>query len=394
MNSFPNRKDLEKIVDRYLSGKANADEIAFIEEYYKFLGEKAEYLNAAEEIKDFEESNFKAIQAKIVSAKKPKITPLFKYISAAAVLAIVFGGFYYFQIHNSTTLPGLSQNQKKNLDILPGTNKAILTLADGSEVVLDENTSSDISDQDGIRISKEKNGQLVYTILNNKLLNADKIIAYNTISTPKGGQYQVILPDGTKVWLNAASSLKYPEVFSGKQRLVVLTGEAYFEVAKNKLMPFRVQSQNQNVEVLGTHFNINSYLDDNTVKTTLLEGSIKVSNLKYSKLLKPGEQAISGVGEQAFIKVATDVDTGDETAWKNGLFQFNDSELKVILNQLERWYDIKIDYAHVPDKRYNGMVPRKSRLSEVLRMLEKTGSIKFELKEGRRLSVLPQNKSN
>jgi len=390
MNSFQSRKDLEKIVDRYLSGKANADEITFIEEYYRFLGEKAEYLNAAEEIKDFEESNFKAIQAKIASAKKSKIILLFKYISAAAVLAVVFGGFYYFQVNKSTTLPGMSQTQKKNLDILPGTNKAILTLADGSKVVLDENTSSDISDQDGIKIYIEKNGQLVYTILNNKVLNADKIIAYNTISTPKGGQYQVILPDGTKVWLNAASSLKYPEAFSGKQRLVVLTGEAYFEVAKNKLMPFRVQSQNQNVEVLGTHFNINSYLDDNTVKTTLLEGSIKVSNSKYSKLLKPGEQSISGIGEQALIKIATDVDTGDETAWKNGLFQFNDSELKVILNQLERWYDIKIDYAHVPDKRYNGMVPRKSKLSEVLKMLEKTGNIKFELEEGRKLKVLSE----
>ena len=390
MNSFPNRKDLEKIVERYVSGTANADEIRFVEEYYDFLGQNNEFSNPAEEAKEFEEANFKAIQAKITAPKKLQIKPLFKYISIAAVLAIVFGSFYYFQIQNSTILTGVSQTKKKILDILPGKNKAILTLADGSEVVLDENTSSDISDQDGIRISKEKDGQLVYTILNNKLLNADKNIAYNTISTPKGGQYQVILPDGTKVWLNAASSLKYPEVFIGKQRSVVLTGEAYFEVAKNKSMPFRVQSQSQNVEVLGTHFNINSYLDDNTVKTTLLEGSVKVSNLKFSKILKPGEQAISGIGEQALIKIAADVDTDDETAWKNGLFQFNDSELKVILNQLERWYDVKIDYSDVPTKRYNGMVPRKSKLSEVLKMLEKTGNIKFELEEGRKLKVLSE----
>jgi len=390
MSSFPNRKDLEKIVERYLSGNANADEIRFVEEYYNFLGENNEDSNPAEEVKGFEEANFKAIQAKIASTKKSKIKPLFKYISAAAILAIVFGGFYYSKIQNFSTVVSVAQTQKKNLDILPGTNKAILTLADGSTVVLDENTSSDISDQDGIKISKEKDGQLVYTIVNNKLLNADKNIAYNTISTPKGGQYQVILPDGTKVWLNAASSLKYPEAFVGKQRLVVLTGEAYFEVAKNKSMPFRVQSQNQHVEVLGTHFNINSYLDDNTVKTTLLEGSVQVSNSKFSKILKPGEQAISGIGEQASIKIARDVDTDDETAWKNGLFQFNDSELKVILNQLERWYDIKIDYSDVPAKRYNGMVPRKSKLSEVLKMLEKTGNIKFELEEGRKLKVLSE----
>ncbi|KQR66910.1 FecR family protein [Pedobacter sp. Leaf176] len=390
MSSFQSRKDLEKIVERYLSGKANADEITFIEEYYKFLGEKAGDSNPAKEIKAFEESNFKAIQAKIESAGKSRIAPLFKYISAAAVLAIVFGVFY-FQVHNSNRFPGLSQIEKKNLDILPGTNKAILTLADGSKVVLDDNTSSDISDQDGIRISKEKNGQLVYTILNNKVLKENGNIAYNSISTPNGGQYQVVLPDRTKVWLNAASSLRYPEVFTGNQRLVELTGEAYFEVAKNKSMPFRVQSQNQTVEVLGTHFNINSYLDDSTIKTTLLEGSVLVSNAKFSKMLRPGEQAITGTGKHAAIKIATGVDTADETAWKNGLFQFNDSELKIILNQLERWYDIKIDYANVPDKRYNGMVPRKSRLSEVLKMLEKTGNIKFELKEGRRLTVLPQN---
>lgn len=390
MNSFFNRKDLEKIVERYLSGTANADEIRFVEEYYNFFGQNNEDSNPADEIKEFEESNFKAIQAKIASSKKSRIKPLFKYISAAAVIAIVFGGFYYFQVQNTSTIESVSLTKKKNLDILPGTNKATLTLADGSTVILDESTSPDISDQDGIKISKEKDGQLVYTIVNNKLLNADKNIAYNTISTPKGGQYQVILPDGTKVWLNAASSLKYPEAFVGKQRLVVLTGEAYFEVAKNKSMPFRVQSQNQNVEVLGTHFNINSYLDDNAVKTTLLEGSVQVSNSKFSKILKPGEQAISGIGEQASIKIARDVDTDDETAWKNGLFQFNDSELKVILNQLERWYDIKIDYSDVPAKRYNGMVPRKSKLSEVLKMLEKTGNIRFELEEGRKLKVLSE----
>ncbi|MDN3586721.1 FecR family protein [Pedobacter aquatilis] len=392
MNSFPNRKDLEKIVERYLSGKANADEIQFIEEYYNFLGKTDESsdINPAEDIKNLEQLNFEAIKEKIAHNKKTRISPLYKYISAAAALVLIFTGIYYFQINKTSKLLATTQAQRKHLDILPGKNKAILTLADGSKVVLDENTSSDISDQDGIRISKEKDGQLVYTIVNNSLLNQHKNIAYNTISTPRGGQYQVILPDGSRVWLNAASSLKYPEAFTGKQRLVVLTGEAYFEVAKNKSMPFHVVSQNQNVEVLGTHFNINSYLDDNTVKTTLLEGSVKVSNLKFSKTLKPGEQAISGIGGEASIKIAADVDTDDETAWKNGLFQFNDSQLKVILSQLERWYDIKIDYSDVPAKRFNGMVPRKSKLSEVLKMLEKTGNIKFQLEEGRKLKVLTE----
>ncbi|WP_231463941.1 FecR family protein [Pedobacter sp. Leaf132] len=390
MNSFPSRKDLDKILKRYLSGEANAEEIKFVEEYYKFLGKSGGNLNPAKEIEDFEDSNYQAIQNKIASTQQSKIKPLYKYISVAAVMALAFGGFYYAQNDKSSNTKDLTQHQSKTFDILPGENKATLTLADGSKIILDENTATNISDRDGIKISREQDGQLVYTIVNKAVINAGKNIAYNTIETPKGGQYQVILPDGSKVWLNAASSLKYPEAFVGKQRLVELKGEAYFEVAKNKQMPFRVQSQNQNVEVLGTHFNINSYLDDNTVKTTLLEGSIKVSNLKSSKILKPGEQSVNGLAQNALIKVVNDVDTDDEIAWKNGLFQFNDSELKTILNQLERWYDIKIDYDNVPAKRFNGMVPRKSKLSEVLKMLEKTGNIKFELLEGRKLKVLSE----
>ena len=145
MNSFPNRKDLEKIVERYLSGTANADEIKFVEEYYNFLGEKNEDSNPAEDVKVFEEANFKAIQEKIASTKKSKIKPLFKYISAAAILAVVFGGLYYSQIQNSSSILSVAQTKKNSLDILPSTNKATLTLADGSTVILDENTSSDIS---------------------------------------------------------------------------------------------------------------------------------------------------------------------------------------------------------------------------------------------------------
>ena len=253
---------------------------------------------------------------------------------------------------------------------------------------MDENTAANISSNNHIKIAKTGAGQIVYTILNNDDVKSNKV-AFNTIQTPRGGQYQVVLPDGTKVWLNAASSLKYPEVFMGNTRTVELSGEAYFEVSKNKAMPFHVKSKFQDVEVLGTHFNINSYMDEQTIKTTLLEGSVKVSNLKSLKILKPGQQSIAGISENSLIKLASEVDTDDETAWKNGLFQFNNSDLKIILNQLERWYDIKIDYASIPAKRYNGMISRKVKLSEVLKMLEKTGNIKFEVTSVRKLKVLP-----
>lgn len=389
MNSFDNKKELQKIIQRYVSGNATAEEILFVEEYYEYLDKNQNELSSAE-IVSLEDKNFRAIRAKINSSRKNKIIP-YKYAAAAAVLLLIASSSYLLLgTSNSSTSSKLANVQ--NLDVLPGTNKATLTLADGSTVILDETTAANISDKDGLKISKTNDGQLIYTILNQENLGKNKIVAYNTIHTPKGGQYQVILPDGTRVWLNAESSLKYPEVFVGQVRNVELTGEAYFEVAKNKAMPFHVKSQSQDVEVLGTHFNVNSYMDDKTIKTTLLEGSVKVSNQASIRILKPGEQSIAAADGFSAIQLAKDVDTDDETAWKNGLFQFNNAGLKTILNQLERWYDIKIDYNSVPNKRYNGMVPRKAKLSEVLKMLEKTGNIKFEIAEDRQLKVLQEGK--
>lgn len=391
MNAFNNEKELQKIIERYVSGKATAEEIIFVEEYYSYLSKNENILDSTGsiELSALEESNFKAIQSKISKSKKLKIVPFFRY-AAAAVLLILISGSLYFGLNRNNILTRSNLSKAKVLDILPGTDKAILTLSDGSKVVLDNETASNISNHDGLKISKTKDGQLIYTVFNQDDLLHKRAIAYNTIQTPKGGQYQIILPDGTKVWLNAASSLKYPEVFTGNERRVELTGEAYFEVAKNKAMPFHVKNESQDVEVLGTHFNINGYMDDKIIKTTLLEGSVKVSNNKSFKILKPGEQSVAGVSENSTIQLVRNVDTDDETAWKNGLFQFSNEGLKTILNQLERWYDIKIDYSSVPDKRYNGMVPRKAKLSEVLKMLELTGNIKFEIVEGRQLKVLQE----
>ncbi|PWS30589.1 FecR family protein [Pedobacter paludis] len=391
MNAFNNKKELQKIIERYVSGEATAEEILFVEEYYNYLTKNENVLDSVSqaELTALEESNFKAIQSKISGSKRHKIIPFLRYVAAAVILLLVSSTLYFALNRNRlSTANNLTKN--KVLDVLPGTDKAILTLSDGSKVVLDNQTASNISDRDGLKISKTKDGQLIYTILNQENLSNKKAIAYNTIQTPKGGQYQIILPDGTKVWLNAASTLKYPEVFVGNERRVELTGEAYFEVAKNKAMPFHVKNESQDVEVLGTHFNINGYMDEKTIKTTLLEGSVKVSNGKSSKILKPGDQSIAGISENSSIQLVHNIDTDDETAWKNGLFQFSNEGLKTILNQLERWYDIKIDYSSVPDKRYNGMVPRKAKLSEVLKMLELTGNIKFEIVEGRQLKVLQE----
>lgn len=387
MAPFKNKKDLDRIIRNYVSGKATAEEIKFIEAYYQYLDKGEEVLNKAsdDELLAFENQNYHAIKAKIANGKtKRKLTQFYIYAGAAVILiSLSISVFYMLNTRKTVATP---QILSKIIDVLPGGDKAILTLADGSKIVLDNQAKGTISENTGVTISKTADGQLIYKA--NAKTNGTTEIAYNTIETPKGGQYQVVLPDGTKVWLNAASSLKYPEIFAGAERKVELTGEAYFEVTKNKSLPFKVMSKNQEIEVLGTHFNVNTYMDDQSIKTTLLEGSVKVSNSKSVKILKPGEQAIAKDYGMAAINVIHNVDAEDEIAWKNGQFIFNNAGLKTILSQLERWYDIKIDYRTVPEKRYNGMVPRKAKLSEVLNMLELTGNISFEILEGKQLKVI------
>lgn len=391
MTPFNNKKELNRIIENYISGKATPQEIDFIEAYYQHLDQGENVLKPDEdELMTMANENFKAIKHQIARTdRSSKKINSFYYYLAAAIILITFGVGLFYSTKDAKEIFA-PQNLAKKIDVLPGTDKAILTLADGSKIVLDQKVSGDITKHAGVTITKTVDGQLIYKV---DPASKTSSVSFNTIQTPKGGQYQVILPDGTKVWLNAASSLKYPEVFVGMERKVELTGEAYFEVAKNKNLPFKVMSKNQNIEVLGTHFNVNTYMDDKAIKTTLIEGSIKISNSKSNKTLKAGEQAVIKDYGLAAITILNDVDTEDETAWKNGQFRFNNAGLKSILNQLERWYDIKIDYTTIPDKRYNGMVPRKAKLSEVLNMLELTGNISFEIKEGRQLRVYTKNKN-
>jgi hypothetical protein len=383
-----NQKYLNRMIKRYVDGTANAEEILFIEAYYKHLDKEPNILDQlkAQELETLGEIGFQRVLANINQpTKNRKSIPFYKYIAAAVVFIAFISGFLYFSKDNVIEPNKLIVKGNK-IDVLPGVDKAILILSDGSKIVLDDAKNENIVEKAGLVISKTTDGQLLYKV--SSTLPKSATIAYNTISTSKGNQYQILLPDGTKVWLNAASSLKYPEVFTGNERKVILSGEAYFEVAKNKDMPFIVHTRNQDVQVLGTHFNINSYSDEQSIKTTLLEGAIKVTNANFSKILKPGEQSLvenNGLGN---INVIKNIDVDSEIAWKKGLFSFNNVALKTILIQLERWYDIKIDYQSIPDKRYNGMVPRKSNLSEVLHMLELTGNISFKIEEGRRLKVI------
>ncbi len=306
----------------------------------------------------------------------------------AATIAIIFsvGLFAWFQyntvhLRNENRLVQVKEFEKN--DILPGTNKAILTFDDGSKVILDTSKNGNLAKQGATNILKPEKGQLVYQ--SNKVTSNRPM--YNTVTTPNGGQYQIVLSDGTKVWMNAASSLRFPMVFVGKERKVEMTGEVYFEVAKNAKMPFKVITNGQEVEVLGTHFNVMAYQNEKAIKTTLLEGSVKVTKDNHSAVLQPGQQSKVGFTNGIF-RTLNDVSLDEELAWKNGNFQFNNTSLETIMRQLERWYDVEVQYiGKVPDEHFTGKLPRNTNLSNVLKILSMS-EIQFKI-EGKKIIITP-----
>jgi ferric-dicitrate binding protein FerR (iron transport regulator) len=313
--------------------------------------------------------------------------------AAAAILILLFAGSYFMFFSKSAkqeivkTTP--VKPELKN-DIAPGGNKALLTIADGSAIVLDSASNGTITQQGNIKVQKLDNGLLAYTINGKQIAENDQAF-YNTISTPRGGQYQVTLSDGTKVWLNAASSIRFPVVFTGAERKVEITGEAYFEVAKNKAMPFKVKAATSEIEVLGTHFNINAYDDEAVIKTTLLEGLVKVSvpgsgTNQSPRFLQPGQQ--SGINKEGNISVLNNADTEEAMAWMNGHFQFKSSDLKAILRQISRWYDVDVIYNGKVNLHFTGQLTRNDNVSKVFEKLVLTGEVHFKI-DGKKIIVTP-----
>jgi transmembrane sensor len=316
--------------------------------------------------------------------------------AAAAVVLVCLLGLYFLKFSSGSkekiNTHALAKIQLKT-DLPPAGNKAVLTLANGKKITLDDASNGKIANQHGVTITKTIQGQLTYTFSSKSQSadNSEQAPLYNTISTPRGGKYQIKLPDGSSVWLNAASSLKFPTQFSKAERVVELQGEAYFEIVKStinrKRQSFEVilknKSGDQRVEVLGTHFNINAYENELFIRTTLLEGKVQLFNqiTNSGTILLPGQQAISTTKS---IKIDRP-DVSEVLAWKNGNFIFNNLSLVEILRQIERWYDVDVDYNHVPNTKYNGFISRDVTLTQVLEMLELTGSLKFHL-EGSEMS--------
>lgn len=307
------------------------------------------------------------------------------YAAAAIIICMLSIGSYFLFNSVASASKQISKIEnpvQKKKDIPPGGNAAILTLADGSIVILDKAQNGTVSTQGNTKVMKLNNGMLSYNILNNKTSE----MLFNTISTPRGGLYLLILSDGSKVWLNAASSLKFPVNFIGKERKVELLGEAYFEVAKNATMPFKVKVDGMEVEVLGTHFNINSYDDESLVRTTLLEGSVKIKRNNITSLLRPGQEAqMDKIGK---IKIINDANTEEAVAWKDGNFQFDRDDIHAVMRQISRWYDVDIEYKGVIASHFGGTISRNVDLSQILNMLHLTGKVKFEVKD-KRIIVMP-----
>lgn len=372
------KKELDTLIANYLSAEATEQERQLLEHAYFSASAKMQL----EDIADTDTEHINAIGKKSwenlmtrITAKKASLWP--RIAVAASLLLIVSVGLYFYRYKTATD--NQTQIAYQN-DVAPGKVGATLTLASGKKIRLTDAANGEIAKEAGISVTKTADGQLIYKI-KETTGSSDKI---NTLSTAQGETYILILPDKSKVWLNAASSLTYSAnlIQNGKRR-VKLTGEAYFEVAKDKKHPFIVKSRNQSVEVLGTHFNINAYDDETIIKSTLLEGSVSVVSNGKSALLKPGQQSVLA-GNALTVQKAN---IADAVAWKNGEFRFSNEHIESIMRKISRWYDVEIDYkGEITNEGFNGAITRFSNIEDVLKIMERSKAVHFKI-QGRRIIV-------
>lgn len=379
------QSEAKKLLSKYAQDLCTPEEKALVEHWYISESSKQSlHENSSQLTNDKVQIWHEVIKASGIKKKQNfSVIILWGTSIAAALIVILSIGIHFLNVKGPELVE--KTNKTQVFDKNPGGNKAILTLGDGSKIVLDDINNGQIADQNGIKISKAADGTILYDMpMIAEQRNA--AVLYNTIETPKGGKFQIILPDGSKVWLNSVSSLHFPATFTGKSRNVELTGEAYFEVAKNPDVPFIVKTKDMNILVTGTQFNVMAYGDEKFSATTLVEGSVRVSNPSNKMILKPGEQVVSVNQSESLNKRIVDIEQA--IAWKNGLFQFSNSDIATVMNQISRWYDVSIEYqSNIPEKHFGGYISRDSKLSQVLKMLELSG-VKFIIKE-KKIIVLP-----
>lgn len=327
---------------------------------------------------------YSSVTAKIASTQRSgRIRRLYMCAAAAVILAFLSAGIYRF-LRQPIGLKQPAQNTVN--DLKPGENRATLTLANGQKIVLTKSLTGQLSKQGNVNINMTANGTVAYTTCSGGQ-TTNKAIAYNTLTTKKGEQFPLILSDGTEVILDAASSITFPVSFTGKQREVSITGQAYFKVVHNARQPFQVLVKGQTIRDIGTEFNINAYEDESSVKTTLLEGSVKVSKASNSVVLLPGQQS-QVTDESNTITVIKNADVQSVEAWKNGMFQYNNASIQEVMRQVARWYNVDIQYeGTLPQREFSGKMQRDLNASQVLDLLSFT-RIHFKI-EGKKIIVRP-----
>jgi transmembrane sensor len=342
------------------------------------------YSAGGSEIHMDEEVSNEILQTIFTSKKPAKLIALstqknyFRLIAAASIMIIATLSvlFIFNRKNHVSTQTATIQNPSQ---IAPGQEGAVLTLSDGKQIILDKVSNGQVATDGGNSIIKN-GAKIEYGAV-----NGSGQASYNTMTTPRGRTFQLTLSDGSKIWMNAASSIRYPTVFNSSERKVEISGEVYFEIAHDALKPFRVMVKNTEIEVLGTHFNVSAYSDESVMKATLLEGKIRLKENGGIALLKPGQQAQITNGN---ITLLDDPDLNQVMAWQRGLFEFNKTDLTTIMRQISRWYDIDVIYEQKPgDAKYGGGLSRNLPLSEVLKLLEYNG-VKFRL-EGEKIFVRP-----
>lgn len=371
-------ESVKQLIEKYQDGTATREERLIVDEWYNHIT-KTELKQAV----DFDMSFAKhAIWSRLsLELEQPKANrSLYMYMAvAAAAIAFIVVGVYFFISPESGQKDKAATLAKKE-DIAPGKVGATLTLANGKKIRLADAANGQLAKEAGVVITKSADGQLIYHIEGSD----PEIAQVNTLTTAKGETYQVHLPDGSLIYLNAASSLSYnTSLAENGKRVVELNGEGYFEIAKNKSQPFIVKTNQGEVEVLGTHFNISSYADDESEKTTLLEGSVRLSASGNLRLLKPGQQASLKDGKFSVSETDTDL----AVAWKNNEFEFQRETVKSVMKKVERWYNVEVVYiGEQPSETISGGVSRFDNVSKVIQILESTGTAKFEIK-GRKIYV-------